>query len=252
MQNTKIADVRLITPMDSGYRAFVSRKRAEKAALRADRTAATRVDLAACASSPAGMAHPIIHPIEILHVDSQPLLDSLTASATPQSQRRAPLGKMVETAVCDWLGRQIKLECNRIITWRERTDFGWSRHYAELDAIHCVDYDTLMVFEVKFLTVDKMVGQAGTVQLNSAERLLNNAPCGRRIIKRLVYVGDGSIRIPGVPVVDVSDDSTSLGVLWMDQFTIQAYSASRGVAMPEGWPLQPNISAALFSAYNQY
>ncbi len=96
MSSFKVSDVCLINPYDAGYRAFVAHRRAEQAALR-------------LANAP---------------VEDRQLSLPMGAPAQVACRPTAPVGRLVEKAIGQWLGCQIKLECNR----NKETPFGLSQH----------------------------------------------------------------------------------------------------------------------------
>jgi hypothetical protein len=212
MPSSNISDVRLIGQDDPGFRAFVARERAARAALSIENSTLE--------------SHKASHPQE--------------APQNSGQKSNGSVGRLVESAIRQWLGCRIKLEYNTILTWRERANSERRRHYAELDFLHRVDSDTVAVFEIKFLTDEWMLVLKGIDQLDRAERLLQHLPSSRNVLKRLVYVGDGSLQIPALPVIDPSDMQTPAGVVWVDAGTVELVSANRGTALPEGWRDRPH------------
>src|SRR4051794_10642632 len=103
MPSSTISDVRLIGRNDPGFRAFVARERAER--------------VARCIESGSFYSRYSSQEVE---------LPENTVSKLPTS-----VGRVVESAVRQWLGCQIKLECNCILTWRERVNLERQRRYAE-------------------------------------------------------------------------------------------------------------------------
>jgi len=212
MSSFNVSDVCLINPYDAAYRAFVARRRAEQAAMR--------------------LAN---KPVEDRQFSVPTGGPGTACSPAP------PVGRLVEKAIGQWIGCQIKLECNRILTWREQQmNFERRRRYAELDFVHRADYDTLVLFETKFTTEEWMLEQKGVHQLLRAQRLLQRTPSGRNTLTRLVYVGDGSLHNPNVPVVNALDRETPHGVIWVDASTVEAIAGNRGAAMPDGWLDRPH------------
>jgi len=212
MPSSIISDVRLIGQHDQGFRAYVARERAARAAL--------------CIENSTTDSH-IVSPV-------------IAAPATTRSRPNVSVGRLVEGAIRQWLGCQIKSECNTVLTWREQADHARRRHYAELDFLHRVDSDTVAVFEIKFLTDEWMLVLKGIDQLDRAERVLQHLPASRNVLKRLVYVGDGSLEIPALPVIDPSDMRTSQGVIWVDAATVESLSLDRGAPLPEDWQSRPH------------
>jgi hypothetical protein len=211
MPPSNISDVRLIGRDDPGFRAFVARERAERVARSLDNASLDTKS----------------------NVTAAELLED-TVSKLPTS-----VGRLVESAVRQWLGCRLKLECNCILTWRELVNLERRRRYAELDFVHRADYDSLVVFEIKFITEEWMLAHKGIDQLNRAERILQHIPSSRNVLKRLVYVGDGSLQLPPVPAVDPGDVQTPLGVIWVDAATVESVSAGRGTVLPDDWRDRP-------------
>src|SRR5579875_789143 len=100
------------------------------------------------------------------------------------------LGGLVEQAVRHWLGKQVPLQEERILSWEQRLANGrHGRLYRELDAVWPIDPESLCLFEIKFTTKERMAMGVGLDQLDAAAEILARSKRVRYLLLRLVYVG---------------------------------------------------------------
>ena len=256
----RITDVCLIGQEDAGYRALVCRRIAERNAARCDAPlpapfaphaapAMTQGDggeadafHAPCAMSSSVSDKTTEEPKRTQVLPSScrsSVISVCDAPARPAARALPPVGKQVEKAVRQLLGCAHKLENKTVLTWREREDMQWERRYAELDAVHRVDYDTLVIYEIKFITPDKMCHLEGLYQLDKAAFLLQSTRSGRCTRRRLVYVGAEQPTLCGIPAVSLADVWSPLGIIWVSPQMVEAMAADGGTPMPEGWQDRP-------------
>ncbi|MCS6775042.1 MAG: hypothetical protein RMJ43_14565 [Chloroherpetonaceae bacterium] len=239
MKQAYIDDVRLIAPRDPGYQAFLRRLRSERQQRHVQHV------------SPAGNSHQPVsasatvatvehsdHAQNGVQTDGEITVNrSETRPSVPAENVASPqrIGKQVERVARFWLAQYMKLDQNTILTWRERTSETWSRHYAELDAVHRVDYDTVLVAEVKYTSEAAMRSGKGRQQLERAARLLQTTRSGRRVLQRLVYIGNGDLQLPGIIPVPPEDQETPFGVIWISASTLDALAARHDMPLPANW-----------------
>lgn len=268
-----IDDVRLIAPRDPGYQAFLRRLHSE----RQQRRAQNALSAGLCDDAPllsveraplalsvqnehapsAGRcedAHPISVSVAVTPVDypehaqNSARTDSEKTMNRPETRTDTPaedatppqrIGKLVERVARFWLAQYMKLEQNTILTWRERTCEKWNRHYAELDAVHRVDYDVVLVAEVKHISELAMRSGKGRYQLERAARLLQTTRSGRRVLQRLVYIGNGNLVLPGIAPVPPEDREIPFGVIWIPASELEALAIRHDIPLPAHWHTAP-------------
>lgn len=161
------------------------------------------------------------------------------------------LGGLVEQAVRHWLGKQVPLQEERILSWEQRLANGrHGRLYRELDAVWPIDPESLCLFEIKFTTKERMAMGVGLDQLDAAAEILARSKQVRYLLLRLVYVGAEPVPVlveEGVGlegkseellVVTPTEEYEELGVIWVPPAAVEESAAELGLELPANW-LEP-------------
>src|SRR5579875_347202 len=178
------------------------------------------------------------------------------------------LGGLVEQAVRHWLGKQVPLQEERILSWEQRLANGrHGRLYRELDAVWPIDPESLCLFEIKFTTKERMAMGVGLDQLDAAAEILARSKRVRYLLLRLVYVGAEPVPVlveegeggglegegvgregkgvglegeesEGLLVVPPTEEYEELGVIWVPPAAVEESAAELGLELPANW-LEP-------------
>jgi hypothetical protein len=221
--NSPVFSVSLTHSHDQGYQA---RMRRQKAARLASRQAFPPVDVLAISPDPV---------LATMTVGPEGEQVSVPAALPRTEQKPRPIGRSIERAVRHRLGMHLKLDSQNVVSWRERySDGSTETLYRELDAVHFIDYDTVCLIEIKFLTTDLMHALVGRRQLERSAWILSHA---YRVIRtRLVYVGHEADRLrAGLPSTAIDDVEADFGVIWITPDQIEAAATSLGIVLPDGW-----------------
>ena len=130
-----------------------------------------------------------------------------------------------------------KLDMCRIIRSRVRhADGSTAILFRELDGIHVADYDTAVIYEVKFLSrsLIRELGPVGKRQLDRSANILRHS---YRVVKtRLVYVGtEADASYLGLPYTAIDDLESDFGIVWISPAQIETACLSLGIQLPCGW-----------------
>ncbi|CCW35078.1 hypothetical protein CTKA_02839 [Chthonomonas calidirosea] len=156
------------------------------------------------------------------------------------------LGGLVEQAVRHWIGKQVPLQEERILSWEQRLANGrHGRLYRELDAVWPIDHESLCIFEIKFTTKERMEMGVGLDQLDAAAEILARSKQVRYLLLRLVYVGAEPVPVlvdeenpEGLLEVPPTEEYEELGVVWVPPAAVEESALELGLELPANW-LEP-------------
>ena len=217
---TDIRDTRFVSEKDPGYMAFCRRAQAFRKARAEGPGTAVRTDCRAAATT-----------------EPMPLAAPDNETALPAPPRTAPVGKTVERAARRVLGDCVKLGPCRVIAWRERNfDGRFETRYQEVDALWWNEADSVVLYEVKFISPERMRQRVGLYQLERAARAAQTHPKINTVRTRLVYIGDAEERLlaagGGIPAEQTDSDA---GIVWITPEQVEWAARDLSLDLPADW-----------------
>ena len=170
------------------------------------------------------------------------LADSRPSRGGPR-QAGEYLGGVVEKAARSWIGRQVPLLEERILSWQQPMRNGrHGRLFRELDAVWRIDEESLCVFEIKFTYQERMEAGAGLKQLDIAADMLLRAGPYRYVLQRLVYIAPEPVFVladdemaNGLPSLSPAEEFEELGVVWIPMDAIEEIAQELELELPPNW-----------------
>jgi hypothetical protein len=157
----------------------------------------------------------------------------------PKRNMGEKVGWIVECAARHYINSFVNLQNERIMRWQtvDSEESKARTRYREIDSVHRLP-NGYVFYEIKLTTEPRMTSGHGLTQLRAASKTFREGSSQDiNVLLRLVYISENPVEIMEgkVKEVEITDLTSSKGVIWIKPEDIEAAAKEINMDLPSDW-----------------